>query len=1325
MGKKAHINKHKTLPKPLPTAVQSPQVPETLRLLAEKRVGGSVNLKGIHFQVLYATYVLLTRLGLEGKSILVRLEGVEDIDLYLEDKAELIQVKTSQHQIDAGKLWNMGVVRNFLEAFKLTPSLKLVLVHNSALAKGKLLDFQSGNFTEDHLRFWEQKFQQKGITVPRSELKQFLGQVKIESFTETHLTEEINRVLVQRFNINTGTEHAFHHALFHMVFQSSKDRRELINDDICSLIQSVKDSFSKFPENPAAKHNWITAVSYVIPEDKSDLSYYDGKNARPTDIARELPIHRPEWDSLIKKSISDYDITVIKSSSGQGKSTLGWQMGYEFMKRSFSIYQLQICTHYNEATAICDFIESRLTIGEIPLLIIDGLNQQHAAWNELAKLLREKPVKVIITTREEDWVRFGDQLSSVVLNIVDIKLSIKEASAIYSELKNNQKLHTSITAWQPAWEKVKDRGLMIEYIYLLTRGQMIEERLSSQINTITKEPGSALKLELLRLIAVSDILGIKLKTQNITNYIRTFISTDTDRNELYRQLEQEYYLRFEKMYVEGLHQVRSEHLVKLLHSHTPVQESLLSILSIIEDETVYDFFMETPQVFDVAGDETFFRSAAAVISSKTIAEMVYAIDGLMHLEPLLYWKVNKAVFNEIFKTGGLELFIYESAPFNPVSYLKNLADSMSAERGTNIFKLIERKKDLTSYVFKDSMLARFTQFLKSELEKKGEIQNPEGIAFLYKWFKQAGTSFPNIVTVNEEKLLYFLENKSIGESSELFHFYSILDREAYKTFAEKNRERIIGLIKRKTNTLSIEEKDRDIHINYLLDSNPEKANEYSVYRIEVVHAFFPFFEHYCTRGIILPFPNEQIYKVVLDNSTKRMKPGALGDDFYVHINQIWSRTILDQYGARSSYEWQHIHQQFREHCLDLMKRCTRLLEAYLEKNTSAVTSMTRAVISASVSFFNLDTVLPKHPSTAKKYFDHKPFEKEQSKIANWQSSFRNFISQLNGLVNPKKENDRRLPVINLKSAVFKLSEMQESYEKIRSATYGYFSTEKLRNDEQQWLTRLLHTAEFYTEQAKQNFETPVIVAARSVSEWHSSETNRKLEELHQIIREYEEESYFDFFLPTRIIEEELITTAVIGVSGIDIGNQDELFSLSLGLSGLAKTDIHYFILVWINAQQQATGSMRFRKEYFEAFDRMFESQPEEDIDFGTPLALIPDEKQLAVLDNISLLKLEASKEDTAFFNMMMNLWKLTEHRRRLNNLVPAEKSWLLEIENDYRLAIQEDLKLIKFPQGTNSSVSLELIEKILNNVTNPSPEEIVQILNERSMQIQKKITLYE
>lgn len=1298
------------------------QISTPLQLLAKKRIGGAVNLKGIHFQVLFAIHTLLIRSKMQNQSFKIWVEGVEDIDVYVQNSGKLFQIKTSQNNIDASRLWNMNVLQNFFEAFKISETLAFCLVHNTTLSKNKLEGFGTDNISDDTLIFWLQKFIKDGFEITKDELKTFLGRITLLGVSEQELEFQIKQQLFEAFNINPGAESTFFQALFQWVFEASRNRKVISHVDLIAFIQSVKDSFSTFPINPALQNNWISLIPYQMPDVESDFGYYDGKAARPADIVRKLPVPRLQWEKRILESIEKFDITVIKSSSGQGKSTLAWQIGYVLKNKNFSIYQLHYCKDYNEANAITDFIHSRITIGQVPIIVIDGITQNLSAWDELAKKLRDMPVKILITTREEDWVRFGHEAASSILNIIDIKLTVHEAQLIYTEIFKAGRLHPSSTEWEPMWEKVKEKGLMIEYIFLLTRGQMISERISHQISILITEQGSPAKLEILRLISLADVLSLRLRTQNLSDHIQGQIGFTVDRNEVYRQLEKEYYLRFDDTYVEGLHPVRSEHLVKLLHSHIPIETSLINLLKIIDEAYVYDFFINAPLKFESIRANTFYKEAAAIMASRTIPEMVYAIDGLMHLEPYLYWQQNKQLFDIAYERGGLDIFVSDTTPFTKLQTIEKLSESITGDQGSNVRFLLEKQRELSPYSVNNSALFQFSLFLKSELDKKGSVNSFEGLTFLLKWFTKLGISFPDIITIDEAELLNILETKEIGESSDIFLFYSILNPAAYRTFVAKHQDVIIGWIKKKTNTLTIYEEAGDIHIHYLLDNNHDRVNDLSVYRINIVHSFLPDFAHYCTKAIILPFPNADLHKAILQNSVKRMSPDtlALGNNFDVHINQIWSKTILDQYGANSIYEWQKQYFQIRTLCLELYKKFIRLLEAHLEKNSKKVKSISGELASMSTEFFKLDNGLKKYPSTSKKYFDQKAYSEQLQSIGKWLSSFRNFMNQCVGLIRPESSRDRHLPLINIQDTVYYLDAMQKAYNFISDDNYNYFPTDQLSLDETKWLHRLLDTVEFYIVYVTKQSSSNIVAASKEVDQWKLEDEREKLKKLHTVIYNFESDFGYKLFPPSKITRERRLRYAVIGLRGCDTSNEDELWNLSTGLSDLATTDIDFFTFLLVDDNNQVTGAFRVGQQYFEKFQQLLNGIVEEDSSFGNLIPLIPDETMLSTISGLTLKKVTPVSTNDAFFKMMFDIWKLCEHRKRLNPSIRPEKLFLQQAETEYHSLIMQSVSVVFSSNGSDSPISQERIDKILRNESSIEMEEICDIMLDKARSIQQQ-----
>ena len=93
----------------------------------------------------------------------------------------------------------------------------------------------------------------------------------------------------------------------------------------------------------------------------------------------------------------------------------------------YTIYELKSCRTTEEVTAIGDYLKSRLRLGKLPLIVIDGLDANVRKWQELAYILDGLPVKFLVTAREEDWFRYALDSTKVGLRLLDIFLAIDEA----------------------------------------------------------------------------------------------------------------------------------------------------------------------------------------------------------------------------------------------------------------------------------------------------------------------------------------------------------------------------------------------------------------------------------------------------------------------------------------------------------------------------------------------------------------------------------------------------------------------------------------------------------------------------------------------------------------------------------------------------------------------------------------------------------------------------------------------------------------------------------------------------------------------------------
>lgn len=1271
------------------------KIKKSLNTLAKDRTGGEINIKGLNFQFLYACYIILDELSIENKEYEIHLEGVEDLDI--KHKNEFVQLKSSINKIDAHFFWKNNVLNNFLEVYLISKDSKFKFIHNTNISDGNLKAIEKSNLTTTVLNYWRDK-----INNPDVNTKDFLETITFETYDEKTLFKNCKKLVIEKFGLNNNTEEQFLFSLYYHVLIWSKESKKITFNDLNNVIQMVKDSFSKTPTNEAINKNLITKISFKIDSTlKVDDSYFDGKSAKPIDITNKLPVVRNNWINNIKESLLEFDVTVIKSSSGQGKSTLAWQVCKYLQEEKFSIYELLYCDSIDKVEELYDFVNTRVNIGELPIIVIDGLNQVISKYDILINRLSELPVKFIITTREEDWYKYSFDTSKMKLKIIDIKLLKEEAKDIYNQLKVNKKVHENIKNWQSVWEQVEQKGLLIEYVYLLTHGSMIKDRLEYQIKQLNQEEDSKAKIEILRLIALSDILNIKIQTRILSNHLENNIDFKSDRGELYNLLEKEYFIKFDKKYVEGLHPVRSEHLCKILHQNIAIEETAISLLQIIDNKFIYDYFIAIPFLIE-SDKEYFFEESSKIIAQKSFSEMVQSIDGLMHFEPYKFWMENKEIFDNVYNEGFINLFVMDTLPFTKLETIKKSNDTAK----TIAFQFLTKQLDkLSLYNTESTYIHIFTGLLAKGLSKNiNKISSYENFGFLMKWFTQLDIILEKNINLDEDLLLQIIEEKNLKKSSALYNYFYISQNKEYNEFIEKHKNYIFSILKKKTDSLIIYDENNEIYIKYLIDdSKSDKLNECSMERIDTIYDFFPDYKRYNTECLYLPFPTEETYKGLIQNSIKHIPNENLYHKFDVHINQIWIKTIMQKYAHNSIYEWQEEHFKIRKGCLEYIKKLNRLFELLITEKLKR-----NKADEVDLLYSEIIVLLKRRkefPYSSNRYNENKTFKKQIGLINGFISSFRNFLTQMAKafLFQDKNSQESNLAIYNLRDTFNSLENMQTSFDLIQKNTTKYFDIDEVKEEEKYWIERLLNTIDFY----KYSSDTQIINIKDDIYNYYLEKQRVELETIYKVLQEFENIYNRKVIYPLKITEENNIREITIGIDTFD---EDEIDGLLEALVDFYKNVELSFINILNVNNERALYGFRVPISYLIKIKNTLDGNEFEESEFGNPHAIIISDKLLHTLDGNITFDIPNIKNNLKVsLEMMFDIWRLTEYQEKLDTNALFEREWLSEIKNKYKTKIYQNLSKIK---DDNQFKDVEnFVIKFFDKRTVFSKYDIVNLMN--------------
>ena len=262
-----------------------------------------------------------------------------------------------------------------------------------------------------------------------------------------------------------------------------------------------------------------------------------------------------------------------------------------------------------------------------------------------------------------DWYNYSGDLSNIQsLKVIKPVLEEKEAIEIFNLFREAKQLHPSITSWQRAWNKIAERQLLIEYVYLLTHGEMLSERIASQISEIGQSSSGKAKCEILRKVCFADLCGVRLSAIKLS--ASQSEDSGSDFGELLKGMESEFlvHVNEESGYIEGLHPIRSKHVVKRLHEFLPIDNTAISVMKMADKAVLSILFSHLPEF--TLNKETFFRDAVESLwDEKDLSNYTSAIQGLFSGSVMQYFLSNRAAFDDADAHGGLFLLSTEMCPF--------------------------------------------------------------------------------------------------------------------------------------------------------------------------------------------------------------------------------------------------------------------------------------------------------------------------------------------------------------------------------------------------------------------------------------------------------------------------------------------------------------------------------------------------------------------------------------------------------------------------------------------------------------------------------------
>lgn len=1174
-----------------------------IQKLQESRDGGQIALRGYSYQFLYSCNLIIS----SDDDTVFTLEGMEDIDsIKYSDNSETImhiQLKYSTQRQNASFM--DSILTNFLEVYLNDKNRHFKLVYDFSVANGNLRKLFLGNLDKKSIEFWKEKI--NNIKTEKSiwnwnnfDFNDFMSRLSFENIKKDSLEESIEKSLIKNFEIDMDNVSLFANSIKLLCFDKMESRGDVSCHEITQCIENVKFDISKGPQNPA--HAWIQRLQFSK-SDEYSFDYYEGKKATPSDIANNLPVIRPVVENEIIDSISKNVITVIKTSSGQGKTTLALRT-ISLLNKEYTPYQIIRCNNDAELGYIVEYFRMRTRIGEKPLILLDNLDAHLSEWNLLAQLMQTDVTyhyKLLITSRENDWYNYGGDISNLhCLQIIKPTLSEKEAENIYGVLKKEGKLHEDIIDWKSAWSKIAERQLLIEYVYLLTHGEMINERISAQMKAIGNASAGGIKYEILRKVCFADVCGIKLETKSLIRDLT--VKTELDIGEVLKSLADEFLVHISSVgdYIEGLHPVRSQHIINRLHEYISLDETALSIAKIASASDISVLFSHYPE-FDFDKNKFYSNVVNMWLCGSDLSCFVQAIRGTFSGSVMQYFRMNKALFDDAYKHGGLILVATELCPF---VYFKdhdlklNTLEKMSEimPDNTNVQHLIKLRDSTPKFRTSKTDIYCLSSALYLKLKEIDftQIEDLESYAVIVDWLYNIDSSMNLSSKINLIQLWDKVENYSIKTVSSLLYSSFCGNEEEYSEFVKNNFLRILDYLKCKTNSHKIQVSDdnKKIRVEYLLRARDvKKSNDESVARLTDICRALPIFETYCSDSIRPQIDLLKAYEIP-DDAHKEMPQRNIIITFHQEFNGLWMRTI------ESNYEFDTVH-AWIEHWLDVRKCACDLLAA---SSDCLHKLQGNRKLGDSASLFDTvhnryNNIMVAHLSYPR---ENRPFE-EKPQVPkmfaevkrDYFNCIQNFANQLVSFIK-KEEKAKQLVIWNLKKALAELANVQKFFNDITLDSEHQSKHIKLCELEDRVVIDTYMCCEYYVSHIPSNNYNKY-----QIKSWFLSYQKAKIDEVNSVLANLTNE--YDAVQPKSIYHDNVFMCYPILLRKFEPENEEMMTEFLINAAPFAKSPYEYLILMLINdAGEVIPNALKFPHRAFEAIYNAINLEMEVEAD---PLAL--------------------------------------------------------------------------------------------------------------------------
>lgn len=892
----------------------------------------SYTFKGFRLQTLYIIYKILT----SPKEYQFQPEGAEDLAVYNESQnlIEAIQVKSGDSNLVLSDLKSSFFERSIERQYSFS-EVKLLLIKFGPI--GSELKKACENDGVERQKVINKLLQKSNGKYDEKGLNKLFDSIKAEIVDEATIESKIEEMLRESM---TGVDVDAAFDLLSMWINYASEQQLIINQ---SILQEKVISIGKYLNGRKAYHDqWFTViqplennVSETTDRETLATSYYQGEAARFVHIAAELDVVRAEKLQEIHRLLTERNVLFVHGVSGQGKSTLLYRYLYDYYPDTWR-FQIKSIEGRNDALKSAHALAEHAKALSVPIIVFLDISANDSGWEEVIKSLSvDQNIQILVAIREEDWKQARVTGVEFLFHEIELKFDETEAQQIFN-ISFERGLVKKHIAFSEAWEEFGGKGPLLEFVYLITQGGKLEERLRAQVDRLIDEAlPSDNTLCVLRAIAVATASGSSLSVEAVVEHFNITVPKKT-----FKRLEAEYLLRLDtsKQWISAVHPIRSILLERILidEGFAPWVKEVQTVLPLLCKNHVgqfllYAFLNHFEQRYKLL-------NVLDTYKPNTLEATEGIVRVLVWLSVREFVEQKRDYLQEIFNTRegnfvltlGSDIAHIGNNEWADVLQKLNIPED-TQKRCQNIYDNLSIKN------FKFNILTHWLE--KHKMNLANPSTNSEWLAFanISFWLGKCELSNKQSMPINWEEVQYD-DSLSLDTISRVTTALYAAYPSMFKFWSDLYRSRVLKYLEEKELVYAIEIKSDTVKAHFISldlrltdeekpeDSNKNLIHEKTIHIIDYLRLLFPDKSYYGSQGYgHLGFGFE-----IPDDSIKNIPKESLPLQELVNVNALFRRTVNNLF--RPS-EWQDYIEKIifiRQKIVSQLNSSVSLLNQYFQ-----------------------------------------------------------------------------------------------------------------------------------------------------------------------------------------------------------------------------------------------------------------------------------------------------------------------------------------------------------------------------------------------------------